>query len=277
MSLINYMCKGLKRRFRIAGKRVGLELRRQFSGKTVWIDYGWMQLPYHGDGDLQELYYHLYGAEWWLKEWRLLAPYVKPDAVIVDVGANLGFLTTLFSKLTSGTGQVHSFEPSPVVFGKLREVVSMNALKNVRLHNMGCGEKKETLRLQFTESSGNSSLRLRRELVAYVRDVQDVEVVRLDDYLAPELTRLDLLKIDTEGFEDCVIAGTMKTLECFRPVIYLELTSEYLEPSRRALALLKSLGYYFPIEPMLEECHNGENFIALPPCRSRGNRVSLGD
>lgn len=252
------------RRFCGAAKMAELQVRRKMSGGTLWIDYKWMRLPFHGDGDKQELYYHLDGAEWWRNEWQLLAPYVKPGAVIVDVGANLGFLTALFSKLTGATGQVHSFEPSPVIFAKLREVVTMNALKNVLLHNKGCGEQQGSLKLHITKSSGNSSLRLRPELAAEVRDTQNVEIVRLDDYLTSELTRLDFLKIDTEGFEDSVIAGAMKILDRFRPVIYLELTSEYLEPSRRAVALLKSLGYYFPVEPMLEQCHNGENFIAMP-------------
>jgi FkbM family methyltransferase len=229
----------------------------------VWVDYGWMRLPYHGDGDRQEIYYHLNGDAWWNNEANLLADYVKPGSLVVDVGANLGFMTALFSRLATRAGIIHSFEPSPDTFRKLQEVIAENCLENVRAHNFGCGDKEEQLQLYCKPSSGHSSLR-RPDRADDIRAVQEVSIVRLDEYLAPQIDRLDFLKIDTEGHEDAVIAGAEKLIAQHRPTIYIELASEFMESSRRAVSLLKSAGYRFVTEPVLENCHNGQNFVAIP-------------
>jgi len=254
----------LQARGRLLQKKAGLELRRAIARKPLWVDYGWLKLPYHGDGDWQELYYHLDGGQWWEAEKNALSAYARPGCTAVDVGANLGFLTALLSRLVGESGHVHSFEPLPRVYQKLVEVIEANSLGNVTAHNFGCGEKAGVMPLHVTKSTGNSSLRLRAGLVSQVRETQDVQLVALDNYLGPKLTRLDFLKIDTEGFEDCVLYGARELISRFLPVIYLELTSEYLAASRRAVSILGELGYRFAEEPVLEECHNGQNFLAFP-------------
>jgi FkbM family methyltransferase len=267
MNSINRLCADIGDRLRVAARKCELGLRRRLTGKTVWVRYDWLELPYHGDGDELELSCHLDAAKWWRwwqREWRKLAAHVKPGAVLVDVGANLGIYTALFSKLTGATGLVHSFESSPAAFAKLREVVAMNGLKNVCLHDVNCGGQQGSLEPQLAASSGNPSRSSHPELPAALPETQNPGSVRLDDYLAPQLTGLDFVRIDAQGSGDSVIAGATKMLERFRPVIYVDLASEHLEPSRRTVALLKSLGYHFPVEPVLEECQNGENFIAMP-------------
>jgi len=259
----------IRTRGRFLLKKAGLDLKRAIAGNPIWVDYGWMKLPYNGDGDRQEMYYHLDGKQWWEAEKRVLSAHVKPGFIAVDVGANLGFLTGLLSQLVGPSGHVHSFEPSPRVFAKLVEVVRTNALENVTPHNLGCGEKSAAMTLHVTRSSGNSCLRLRSEFASQVRKTQDVQIVGLDTYLSSKLPRLDFLKIDTEGFEDCVLEGARGLLSKFRPMIYIELTSEYIDCSRRAVSILKESGYWFEQEPALEKCHNGQNFFSFPPrCQS---------
>ena len=170
MKSLNHIFRAVHIRSRNFLKESQLLLRYKSAGHPIWIDYGWMKLPFHADGDRQELYYHLDGAAWWNNEKRFLSPYVKPGAVAIDVGANLGFLTTLCSQLVRSSGCVHSFEPSPVTFRKLQEVIEANGLKNVKPHNVGCGEAPAIMKLSVTESSGNSSLRLRDDLPYRVRE-----------------------------------------------------------------------------------------------------------
>ena len=256
------LIQGLRRWTRYGRKKATLALQHRVARKTVWIDYGWMKLPYHGDGDRQEIYYHLDGAAWWNNEARLLAQYVKPGSLIVDVGENLGFLTALCSRLATPTGLVHSFEPSPDTFRKLQEVIAENHLDNVRAHNLGCGENEEKLQLFCMPSSGHSSLR-RPQRSDDIRAIQEVSIVRLDEYLASKINRLNFLKIDTEGHEDAVIAGAENLIAQYRPTIYIELASEFMDSSQHTVSLLKTAGYRFVTEPDLENCHNGENFIAV--------------
>jgi FkbM family methyltransferase len=254
---------GLMNRLRFARKKLALSVQYRIRGGPVWVDYGWMRLPYYSDGDPQEVYYHINGRLWSQYERDVLRPYVKEAGVAIDVGANLGFITTLLSQMVGQRGTVYSFEPSPTTFRKLEDVINENRLTNVRAFNAGCGERPQRLDLYCTGPSGHSSLH-RPTDASDVRAIENVEIVQLDEFLASGLSRVDLLKIDTEGHEDAVIAGASELLRRFRPVVYLELTAEYIDSSRRAVSLLKAAGYRFVSEPVLEHCRNGQNFFAVP-------------
>lgn len=61
---------------------------------------------------------------------------IRPGGVMLDVGANIGnhalYLRDLFS-------EVHCFEPSPRVAGRLEENIGLNRAANVRVHPLGLG------------------------------------------------------------------------------------------------------------------------------------------
>jgi len=173
-------------------------------------------------------------------------------------------MSGLLSHLVGPEGHVHSFEPSPTTFKKLAATVAKNGLSNVTLHNCGCSDEESQLLLNLTESSGNSSMRSSAEIAGKVREVQKVRVVVLDDYLHGKLNRLDLIKIDTEGFEDRVLAGARQLLRRFKPVVYIELAAEFRDSSERAIKILKEEGYEFEVEPDLSAAHTGDNFLVLP-------------
>lgn len=234
------------------------------AGGVCWRDYGYLKIPFYADGDRQLLRYHLYGAGWWQKEKDILEPYVKHGAVAVDVGANVGFITGLLSRLVGPSGAVHSFEPSPTTHRKLAALVAQNNFMNVTTHNVGCSDHEDELRLNLMESSGNSSLRSADEIAGNVKEVQVVKVVVLDEYLGERLSRLDIIKIDTEGFEDRVLNGARQLLRRFKPVVYIELAATFRDSSERAVRILKEEGYRFEVEPDLSAAHTGDNFIARP-------------
>jgi FkbM family methyltransferase len=221
-------------------------------------------MPFHGDGDLQELNYQLNGKEWWDKDLRLISPYLGAGGVAVDVGANLGFVSGILSALTGPYGHVYSFEPSPATYAKLVEVISANHYANISPFNMGCGRDEGSMVLYCPSSSGNATMRPDTNMELATREKQTVRIVKLDDFLGSKLQRLDFLKIDTEGYEDEVLAGAVGLLREFNPIIYIELGSQYLTSSKEAVRLLRDHGYTFDRELVLEESFSGENFFALP-------------
>jgi FkbM family methyltransferase len=235
------------------------------SGGTFWIDCDHIRLPYHGDGDRQEIDYFLDGKWWWKHEFEEFSPYFRPGHVVVDVGANLGFYSGIFSTLAGPTGKVYSFEPSPAVYPKLLEVIAANWFENVCPYNMGCGKEEQSMTLFCASSSGNGTLRPDSRMEQLAQTRQTVRIVNLDQFLGPKLDRLDFLKIDTEGYEDEVLAGAVGLLQRFAPVIYVELSSKYLAHSENAARILYGLGYRFEPELELDSAVLGDNFFALPP------------
>src|SRR5262249_40368249 len=72
--------------------------------------------------------------------WRLR----EPGDLAVDVGANVGYMTTLFAARVGSQGRVESFEPHPGVFARLRQ--NMDSLRRagppaaeVTLHECALG------------------------------------------------------------------------------------------------------------------------------------------
>jgi FkbM family methyltransferase len=257
--------------------RLVLELRRRLAGGVCWVHGGPVLLPVVGDGDRQMLHYSLYGKKWWSFEKAQAERFVKPGAVVVDVGANIGFLSALFSSLVGESGRVFAFEPSPEVFKKLCMVAEKNHLANVRTIEAGCGSRAGMLTLYSPRFSGNSTLRPEGVEGKVEGDVhqQKVEILKLDEFFGvgegtedfprnEKLSRLDFVKIDTEGFEDEVLRGMEGLIEKFRPVIYIELCAQFRSSSERAIQILHLHGYRFERAVDLDTSENGDNYFALP-------------
>ncbi len=262
--------RGALNRLRIKRTKLSLDARYRAAGGTVWSRHDWAWLPYHGDGDQQEIYYQMHGAQWLAAETEIVKKWLPKGGSVVDVGANTGFTALVFSNLIGPEGRIVAFEPSPIIYPRLVEVIEKNGLKDrVECLNLGCGTEARTETLMVPVSSGNATIKRDGvELHGSVREVQ-IKIDSLDKVLLDRLQKLDFLKIDTEGFEDQVLAGAEKVVERFRPVFYIELSQEYNKSSQAAIAWLKARGYVFEKEPDLSSAHNGDNFIVFPSEKAR--------
>jgi len=141
-------------------------------------------------------------------ERQVLRRILLAGAVVVDAGANIGIYSEFLSRCVGPTGVVHSFEPSPDNFKRLH--AATRKLSNVRLSQAAVGEH-----------SGNSELYLSDKLNvdhrAYMangdsRRTVPIEMVALDDYFKPG-ERVDLIKMDIQGYELHALRGANRVLE----------------------------------------------------------------
>jgi FkbM family methyltransferase len=127
---------------------------------------------------------------------------------VVDVGANIGFLTRHFSRLVGPSGKVFAFEPDPLNFRFLE--FNTLACKNVERAQIAVSDnaKPALLHLNVTSGAGNS-------LVSQTHSVESVPVscVSLDDFFENHGNpQVDLIKIDVEGAEVKVLQGMKQTI-----------------------------------------------------------------
>ena len=160
-------------------------------------------------------YYPLYVA--WKaysdrRERELFRKFILPGMTIVDVGANIGIYTSFFSGLAGGSGHVHGFEPDTVNFMRLQENVGQ--LANVSLNHAAVGDRSGTIRLYVSD---DLNVDHRTFDSGDGREGIDVPVVSLDDYFAAG-QRVDLIKIDVQGFELSVLQGAQRVLKENRDV-----------------------------------------------------------
>ncbi len=148
--------------------------------------------------------------------WRLLAA----GDVAVDVGANIGYVTSLFAARVGPQGRVESFEPHPTIFARLRSNTSKlwigGSPAQVRLHECALGSRDGTARLfepsAFRMNEGAATLSAGPDTASAASGSGfDVSLARLDTILAD--CDVALLKVDVEGFEVEVLAGAERLLE----------------------------------------------------------------
>ena len=137
---------------------------------------------------------------------------LPPDAICLDVGANIGNHSVFFSERFS---KVIAFEPNPRVALLLRA----NCFgRSVSIQECACGEKNgETTLYENDRNLGASGMNAADGLMHLI------QVVRIDDVKeVSEANRVDFMKLDVEGFEASVLKGAQKTLKEHRPIIAFE-------------------------------------------------------
>jgi FkbM family methyltransferase len=158
--------------------------------------------------------------------------------ILLDVGANAGSFTLLAKALPAL--HVHAFEPGQIAYSELLENVRLNGLEQqVTTYNMAVGRSHSTSTVEFNSvMTGLSAISAASEKrhAFDVHGTDDVEVVPLDSYSFP---RVDVIKIDTEGFEESVLLGAAQSIRHFHPVVVIELTT-LTDPAK---LLLESWGY----------------------------------
>ena len=242
-------------------KRAELELRRRRSAGDVFVDYGWIRLLYSGDSDEQEILYHQNQARWYEKDMGVFRSLVAPGQTAIDVGANLGFVTTMLASIVGPEGRVISFEPSPRVFAKLTKTIAANRLDQVTPINVGCGASSAVERLnEVSASSGNASI------LADGPGSTEIRIERLDDIPEATATHVSLLKIDTEGYEPEVLRGAQRLIADHRPIIYLEMGGDYVDSTVQSIELLRQAGYGVDHVSSIDwsRVGNGSDYFFLP-------------
>lgn len=146
---------------------------------------------------------------------RLMARYVRPGDVVVDVGANLGTTVLPLAKAVGASGQVIAFEPQPLMAQCLHTTLSLNECFNVRIMSAALAASPGWARIPAPDvaQGGNYGA------MALGNEGLPVPVMCLDEL---ELTACALLKVDVEGFEWPVLQGASGHLLRLRPVLYLE-------------------------------------------------------
>lgn len=148
---------------------------------------------------------------------------IEPGMVVVDGGANVGQYSLLAAARVGSAGQVHSFEPVPEVFSRLRSSVTDNSLRNITLNQVALWNCEELIRIGMPEDMKNNLGAFTAGVPASNPTAVAVRAVGLDTYArTQELTRLDFVKLDIEGAETNAIKGARRTLSRFRPTILME-------------------------------------------------------
>lgn len=167
---------------------------------------------------------------------------IKPGMRVLDLGANIGFYTVLFSKLVGESGKVFAFEPDVKNFKHLEK--NTKALYNVIIEKKAVSDK--TGKINFYISKD-----LNVDHQSYDsgegRDYEKAGAIALDDYF-PDNIKIDFIKIDIQGYEPIALKGMSKIIrQSGRMIVFGELWPYGLQKAGSSaeeyLQFLKSHGF----------------------------------
>lgn len=190
--------------------------------------------------------------EWQPGVWTALQSRLMPGAVLLDVGAHIGYFSLKGAAMVGPKGRVLSFEPNPETLVQLRSNVEASHVESiVTVEPIAATDHDQQLTLYATRGTNTGASSLSKENAGVFDEHPQGYPVRgrpIDDVVSElGLTRVDAVKIDVEGAEVSVLRGAMKTLTKYHPKIVIEVDERQLagfgtKPAD-VEALLKQAGY----------------------------------
>ncbi len=169
------------------------------------------------------VFYKGFGAEYFMQKGEkgtlsFIRDNLGEGQVFVDVGAYVGFFSIFASKIVGKNGKVLAFEPNPQAHKILLENIKINRCDNISAFNIALGSREGFAFLDIPKGKSKSEA-----TVLNVEKGVKVAVKPLDNILKGiDIKRVDMVKIDVEGWENEVLKGMKETLMKYRPILIVE-------------------------------------------------------
>ena len=142
-------------------------------------------------------------------------PRLFENGHVIDVGANVGYTSLVFSKAISKDLKVFSFEPEPINFAQLEEL--LGEVSGVELIQSAVGSKNGSVDLLIKEESHADHQVLIGKNLETLRGDEKVittSVVTIDSFAREHqiLDSIGFVKVDVQGYELPVCLGMTEVL-----------------------------------------------------------------
>jgi len=156
---------------------------------------------------------------------------IKPDAICLDIGANVGLSTLALASLAT-RGQVFALEADARTCRCLTHNIQDNGLSNVTVEQCFMGLDGVRKTFLFCPYDPARSPSMQPEMVRRINGVTErwdpveVQCLSVDEFVSSHgFQRLDFIKLDCEGADIEILGSARHTLERFCPTVVLEFNS----------------------------------------------------
>lgn len=183
-----------------------------------------------------------------------LDKYIPDNAVIFDVGANIGN-HSLYWAIERRAKKIYAFEPVAQIFKMLTKNIAINNLENV-VEPLNIG-------LSNVKTKGRVSGFWQDNIAKTQVEGSQFGSLNLDmlDNIDIAESKIDFIKIDVEEHEILTLNGALKTLSKYRPLIFIESFDPHIVEVRK---IMDNLGY-----KLIKE-YPGSNYLFAHKEKSKG-------
>lgn len=177
--------------------------------------------------------------------------YIPEDAVICDIGANIGN-HSLYWASNMKVKQIYAFEPVDTTYKILKTNIKINNLENIiKPFNIGLSDEKGygVINIYSNDNIGGTHIKKSDNL-----NGEKLNIDKLDNIEISE-EKIDFIKIDVEGHELFTLKGAEQTINKYKPLIFIEI---FAENSDTITELLSSYGY------TLKQTFRDNNYLFAP-------------
>jgi FkbM family methyltransferase len=169
---------------------------------------------------------------------KVMQEILTKDMTVLDIGANIGYYALMEAKRCK---RVIALEPDMDNFRNLSKNIGINGYTNIQPYLMAAGDKDGTLEFALSKVPN-----WHRVAVGGEKDVVIVPVSKVDTFLENVGSpKIDLLRMDVEGYEYNILEGARETIKRDRPMMFIEIHRDLMKNfGHSAVKLFKLLAEY---------------------------------
>lgn len=170
---------------------------------------------------------------------------LRSGASFLNIGSNVGYFAILGARIVGSNGSVYAFEPHPKIYKIAQLNYSLKILPSIKHFNIAGSDSTETLNLYVSSKNGGDHRVWADKEAADQSLLGPVRSMPIDNIV--ENIPIDLVLIDTQGFDFQVIKGLENTLKNCRPIIICEFMPSWISSLGKnpvdVINYYESLGY----------------------------------
>jgi len=187
-------------------------------------------------------------------------PYVRSDSVVLDVGANFGQMSLLFSDLVGPGGHVYAFEADDFICYVLKLNIAINRKTNISAIDRAvydtCDEILKYPRQDFARFESYGSYGIDPN----ASEGRAVKTITIDS-LGIEAP-ISVIKVDIQGSDIFALRGAVETIRRHQPAIIFEYEEQFQAAFKTSARdydeFIRNIGY------RAHKVVNGINYLILP-------------
>jgi len=197
---------------------------------------------------------------------RALGRLIRPGAQALDIGANVGVHTVHMARLVGPHGRVFAFEPTTFAFAKMKRNLQINPGLQQRVVATQCFLGRTDLApAPMTVYAGwplRGGTDLHPKHLGQPKPTDGISSRTLDAFLDEHGNPpIALVKLDVDGYECDVLAGSRRMHERDKPVFVMELAPYVLEEHGTSLDEL--LAYFTPLGYRFYDEHRANRSMSI--------------